>query len=260
MLRILSILLITVSALHAVADDLSIVDVRRNITLADDDTVYKDFYLAGSTGGLKKNLVVTAVRKISVRDASGSQAFGEIQVPVGQLRIIAIYGKLAVAREYKLLSRDELPMLEQVGIMTGDKIDLQGSFVDSKPATAPKPRHHASELPPTEAPFAVAMVTAPVSAAAAATPSAAPATAPAAATAPPGAPSATPAPPAGFPPVPVTTLKTPPEPAKGPAPASVAPPQAPATAPTTPAAPPAAVIPAPQKLEKTANSGENTAL
>lgn len=114
------------------AESLAIVDVRRHITLHDDDIVYKDFYInGGESDGLKKNLVVTAVRKIQVRDASGSQSYGEIQIPVGQLRVIATYAKISVAREYKLLSRDELPMLEQIGLMNGDLIDLKGAFVDS---------------------------------------------------------------------------------------------------------------------------------
>lgn len=115
------------------AQDLSIVDVRRNITLADDDIVYKDFYLnGGEADGLKKNLVVTAVRKIQVRDSNGHQSYGEISVPVGQLRVIAIYGKISVAREYKLLSRDDLPMLEQTGLMSGDRIELKAAFIDDK--------------------------------------------------------------------------------------------------------------------------------
>jgi len=114
------------------AQDLSIVDVRRNITLADDDAVYKDFYLNGGEGdGLKKNQVITVLRKIQVRDANGSQSYGEIQIPVGQLRVIATYGKVSVAREYKLLSRDDLPMLEQIGMMSGDRVDLKGSFIDN---------------------------------------------------------------------------------------------------------------------------------
>lgn len=116
-------------------DKPTVVDVRRNITLAEDAPIYKDFYISNSAGsGLKKNLVVTAVRKLNIRDASGANAVGEIIVPVGQLKIIAVFDKVAVAREYSLLSRDELPMLEQIGIMTGDQIDLGGSFVDkSKP-------------------------------------------------------------------------------------------------------------------------------
>lgn len=144
---------------HAtLAQDLSIVDVRRNITLSDEDPIYKDFYLnGGDSEGLKKNLVVTAVRKIQIRDASGSRNYGEIQVPVGQLRVIAIYGKVAVAREYKLLSRDELPMLEQRGLMNGDKIDLKGSFIDnSKPVYKIKTAEHSppkeTAAPPVKAP------------------------------------------------------------------------------------------------------------
>lgn len=127
---------------------MTIVDVRRNITLANDEEPYKDFYIAvDSASSLKKNMVVTAVRKLNIRDASGANAVGEIMVPVGQLKIIAIYDKVAVAREFALLSRDELPMLEQIGIMAGDKIETRGSFIDtSKPkrkkvaeASAPAP-------------------------------------------------------------------------------------------------------------------------
>jgi hypothetical protein len=141
------------------AADMSVVDVRRNITLAENDPVYKDFYInAGAGSGLKKNLVVTAVRKVNVRDASGANAVGEITIPVGQLRVIAIYDRVAVAREYKLLSRDELPMLEQTGIMTGDRIDLQGSFVDNSKPKRPKT---ADATKPAESTTAIAAVVMP---------------------------------------------------------------------------------------------------
>jgi len=132
----------------ALAQDIQVIDVRRNITLAEDELPYKDFYLnAGEGSGLKKNLVVQAVRSITIRDASGAQSFGEIQVPVGQLRILAVYPKIAVAREYKLLSRDDFPMLEQIGIMTGDKIELRAAFVDNKKIENRKPQ----SLPPVAA-------------------------------------------------------------------------------------------------------------
>lgn len=129
------------------AGELSVIDVRRNITLSEDDPVYKDFYLSGGTEtGLKRNMVVTAVRKLNIRDASGANSFGEIQVPVGQLKIIAVYDKIAVAREFTLLSRDELPMLEQIGIMNGDRIDIKGSFIDT---SKPKKRK-VSEMSPVD--------------------------------------------------------------------------------------------------------------
>jgi hypothetical protein len=135
------------------AAELSVIDVRRNITLSEEDTVYKDFYLSGGTEtGLKRNMVVTAVRKLNIRDASGANSFGEIQVPVGQLKIIAVYDKIAVAREFTLLSRDELPMLEQIGIMNGDKIEIKGAFIDT---SKPKKRK-VTEMSPVDNPLAAA--------------------------------------------------------------------------------------------------------
>lgn len=138
---------------NSYAGELSVIDVRRNITLSDEDPVYKDFYLSGGTEtGLKRNMVVTAVRKLNIRDASGANSFGEIQVPVGQLKIIAVYDKIAVAREFTLLSRDELPMLEQIGIMNGDRIDIKGSFIDT---SKPKKRK-VSEMSPVDNSLAAA--------------------------------------------------------------------------------------------------------
>lgn len=119
--------------------DINVVEVRRNIPLSDEAPVYKDFYInAGPDAGLKKNLVITVYRKMSIRDATGTQSFGEIDIPVGQLRVIATTGKVAVAREYKLISRDDEPMLEQAGIMIGDRLQMDGSFIDNKRTSVKK--------------------------------------------------------------------------------------------------------------------------
>ncbi|MEZ0391281.1 MAG: hypothetical protein ACAH59_03635 [Pseudobdellovibrionaceae bacterium] len=119
--------------------DLNIIEVRRNIPLADDAPVYKDFYInAGNEAGLKKNMVVTVIRKMSVRDATGTQTYGELEVPVGQLKLISVQNRVAVAREFQLTSRDEEPMLEQIGIMIGDRLDLAGSFIDNKKPSVKK--------------------------------------------------------------------------------------------------------------------------
>ncbi|MFN7262276.1 MAG: hypothetical protein ACK5UJ_00540 [Pseudobdellovibrionaceae bacterium] len=140
-LRIFAIALILTAGtfLEAQAQEISIIEIRRNIPLADDQPVYKDFYLTGGeSAGLKKNMVITAYRKLTIRDSSGAQTYGELQVPVGQLKVISVQGRLAVAREYQLMSREDEAMLEQIGIMTGDRIDLQGSFIDNKKGSAKK--------------------------------------------------------------------------------------------------------------------------
>ena len=117
---------------QAAQAEITIIDVRKNIPLSDEDPSYTDFYLgAGENEGLKKNMVVTVFRTINVRDSSGAQSFGEISVPVGQVKVVAVFQKVAVGREYKLLPRDVNPMLEQIGLMSGDRIELNDSFVDN---------------------------------------------------------------------------------------------------------------------------------
>ncbi len=113
------------------AEELSVIDVRRNIPLSDHEPTYRDYYIAGDgIQSLKKNLVIEVVRKNNIRDASGAQSYGEILIPVGQLRIIANYGRVAIAREYKYFSREDYPTLDQTFIMTGDRINVKNSFID----------------------------------------------------------------------------------------------------------------------------------
>ncbi len=131
---------------HAALAEIAIIDVRKNIPLSDEDPSYTDFYLgAGENEGLKKNMVVTVFRTINVRDASGAQSFGEISIPVGQVKVVAVFQKVAIGREYKLLPRDVNPMLEQIGLMSGDRIDLKDSFVDN---SAPKRKPQAVAAKP----------------------------------------------------------------------------------------------------------------
>jgi hypothetical protein len=133
------ILILALFSWEAFGEELSIIEVRRNIPLADSDPVYKDYYInSGVESGLKKNMVLTAQRKLTVKDATGANTFGEVIIPVGQLKIISVQGHIAIAREYKLIPREDEPMLEQIGVMIGDKVALEGSFIDNKKASANK--------------------------------------------------------------------------------------------------------------------------
>lgn len=143
------ILLLCLLSLSAHAEDLSIVDVKRNITLADEDPIYKDYYInAGESSTLRKNMVVNVKRKINIKDR-GTKTIGDFEALVGQLKIIHIGNKVSVGREHKLIPRDEEPMLEQIGIMSGDHIDLTNSFIDnSKPVHKKKTAEVKVEVTP----------------------------------------------------------------------------------------------------------------
>ncbi len=111
---------------------IEVIDVRRNIQMADTDPVYKDFYLnAAENSSLKKNLIVKATRKITVKN-QGQKVIGTFKTTVGLLKIIQVDGGVAVARLFELTPREDHPMLEQTGIMIGDQIDTDGSFIDNK--------------------------------------------------------------------------------------------------------------------------------
>lgn len=132
-------LLMALFSWEAFGEDLSVIEVRRNIPLSDTDPVYKDYYInSGVEAGLKKNMVITAQRKMTVKDATGANTFGEVTIPVAQLKIISVQGHIAIAREFKLIPREDEPMIEQIGVMIGDKVALEGSFIDNKKASANK--------------------------------------------------------------------------------------------------------------------------
>ena len=109
------------------ADSISIVEVHRNIPLSDNEPVYKDFYLSGKDiSTLKRGMVVNVYRTTPIKDFTGTTSLGELDIPVGQLKIIFIQGRIAVAREHKIFPRGTLPMIEQIGMMSGDEILFNG--------------------------------------------------------------------------------------------------------------------------------------
>lgn len=115
----------------AQAADASIIEVRRNITLSEQDPVYKDYYInAGEAAGFKKNMIVFVKRKIAVKDLAG-KPYGDIETKIGQLKIIHTESKISVGREYKLIPREQEVMLDQVGIMLGDSVDLKEATVEA---------------------------------------------------------------------------------------------------------------------------------
>jgi len=125
--------LVMLFAWEVFADTLSVIEVRRNIPLAEKDPVYRDYYInGGSNQGLKNHLVVNVSRKVALKDPSGTQTFGELNVPVAQLRIVQVGEKISVARLYKEIPRDDIAMLEQTGVLIGDLIEMKGSFVDNR--------------------------------------------------------------------------------------------------------------------------------
>jgi len=122
---------VVIERAFAASSDIEVVEVKRNIQLADTDPIYRDYYINAADSGLKKNLIVKATRKIAVKN-QGQKVIGTFKTTVGLLKIIQVDGGVAIARLFELTPREDHPMLEQTGIMIGDQIDMDGSFIDNK--------------------------------------------------------------------------------------------------------------------------------
>lgn len=117
---------------QANAKDISIFEIRRNIPLSDDQPVYKDYYInAGDSAGLKENMVVMVSRVVPIKFSAIGEA-AKMLAPVGRLKLIHVQGDMAVGRLFEMPGREKLPMLEQTGILIGDRIDLKTAKVEKK--------------------------------------------------------------------------------------------------------------------------------
>lgn len=111
------------------ANEIRVIETRRNIPLSDEEPRYMDFYLnGGSADGIKKNQVVKVIRNLPVRNAQGTQDFGSVRILVGEMRVIQVDTRTAIGRMYRIYDREELPLIDSPFIMIGDQIDLSGAF------------------------------------------------------------------------------------------------------------------------------------
>ena len=125
-LRIVSVI-ITFNAFFQIgnAAEVTIANAKRNIPLTDTELTYKDYYMTVDASlGVQRNVILNVYRKQLLSDATGTQSLGELKILVGQLKVIALDRNIAVAREVKLISRENEPMLEQTGIMIGDLVEV----------------------------------------------------------------------------------------------------------------------------------------
>jgi len=141
--------------LKSFSQDLSIFDSRRAIPLSDSEKTYRDFYINGGIEhGVKKNMILTVKRRLTLYDSYRANTPIEVMVDVGRIKIIHTQKGLSVARLYSRFKRKERTILENDFIMVGDKIDMSSALMEAqiKKKSAqrdPQPsRVYGPELPP----------------------------------------------------------------------------------------------------------------
>ncbi len=121
----------------AFANDITIFDARKSLSLSDSEPSYRDFYINGGTeAGLKAGMVFSVIRKLPLYDTYENRSPGDLVIRVGKIKIIHAQKNISVARLQSMLSRESLPLLEDNFIMVGDKLDLSSVEGDKKSAAA----------------------------------------------------------------------------------------------------------------------------
>ncbi|GEM_PF-2702169 len=114
---------------YSLAQEVRIIEARRNIPLSDSEPRYMDLYLSGgSANGIKVDSIYKVVRTLPIRGALGTQDFGSIKILVGEVKIIFSDSRTSIGRIYKIYSREKLPILETESVMIGDEVDLSKSI------------------------------------------------------------------------------------------------------------------------------------
>ncbi len=128
---LLSLLIFLIHTSVALSAEIHVIQVKRNIPMTDDEPIYKDYYISGGTkNGLKTNLVVPVVRWINLRENNQAQDQAlKILEPVAWLKIIYVQDQLSIARLYETANYKNDPVLDQPGVMMGDLISLENSYL-----------------------------------------------------------------------------------------------------------------------------------
>lgn len=127
-------------ASSAFAADVTIFDARKSLSLSDSEPSYRDFYLNGGTdAGLKAGMIFSVIRKLPLYDTYENRSPGDLVIRVGKIKIIHVQKNISVARLHSMLTRDNLPLLEDNFIMVGDKLDLASAEGDKKAEAEAKP-------------------------------------------------------------------------------------------------------------------------
>lgn len=140
------LILFTLFSYQAIARELTVFAIQKNLQLNNKETVYHDYYLDGGTeSGLSKGQLVTVVRRIPLHDLTRNRPLGDMHLPVAQLKIIYVQRGSSVARLNKLFLDKDRPLIDFNAVMVGDQVsngslngdDEAGESAEAAPAPAP---------------------------------------------------------------------------------------------------------------------------
>lgn len=102
-----------------------VIEVRKNVSLAKSEKVYKNYFINGGENlGLKKGIRVDVLRRLPLHDPLKNISVGDLRVKVAEMEIIHSEGSLSVAKLISQETNETRPLLDYDAVMIGDRLDL----------------------------------------------------------------------------------------------------------------------------------------
>ena len=116
--------LLSIQFTVAQARTYQVFEVRKNIPMNSDETIYHDYYInAGSSEGLKVGAVILVKRRLPVHNPY-TDSNEDMYLPVAHLQLIHVQKNVSVGRIIKSYSPKENALVESHTVMAGDLIDV----------------------------------------------------------------------------------------------------------------------------------------
>jgi hypothetical protein len=107
------------------AKQYTIFDIRRNLPLKENETVYRDYYVnLGADEGVKEGAILSVYRRVPVTDIYRNKTHADLVVPIGHMKVILAQKSMSVAREASLVDQAQIPVVQYEKIMLGDRVEV----------------------------------------------------------------------------------------------------------------------------------------
>ncbi|MEQ1876400.1 MAG: hypothetical protein ABL958_07125 [Bdellovibrionia bacterium] len=138
------LILFSLFSYQALARELTVFAIQKNLQMSIKDPVYHDYYLDGGTeAGISRGQIITVVRRIPLHDLTRNRPLGDMHMPVAQLKVLYVQRGSSVARLHKLFLDKDRPLIDFNAVMVGDQVsngtDGEGEAQESEAAPAPQP-------------------------------------------------------------------------------------------------------------------------
>lgn len=109
----------------------SVIEIKKGFQMDPKDKQHRDLYInAGESSGLRQDVVVEVIRKVTLYDSVHSRSAGEMQIPIAKVKIIFSQPDLSVARFHSWINEATRPSLEYPEVMVGDVLNLASASVE----------------------------------------------------------------------------------------------------------------------------------